>query len=266
MKYLFLIIIAGLWPAPAQASKDDALKYRKCMALVDSKPQAAVNYANDWIYGHAGGVPAGHCKALGLLGLDRVKDAARLLEKLVDDMVISGAAKPATLQKNTHLKVQLYAQAALAWKEAGDFDKSYMAYSSALSGIGKDKDSFNGTLLYELYLERGTLQILRGQFKAATEDFTLAIEKNARPFEGFLQRAKAYRKSRAFLKARLDLRIASKIAPDHPGILLESGILAREMGEKPEARLAWQKIMELYPESDYAPLARTNIDLLKSQL
>ncbi len=266
MKYLLLLIISGLWPIAARASEDDALKYQKCMALVESEPKAAVTFANDWIFGGTGGVPAGHCKALGLLEGGKVKTAARLLEKLVDDMVIGGDTDPATRQKNANLKVQLYGQAALAWKGAGDFDKSYMAYSAALSGMGTDALSFNNTLYYELYLERGTLQVLRGQYKAAIEDFTLAIEKNDKQFEGFLQRAKAYRKRRSFLKARLDLRIASQFEADHPGILLESGILSREEGKKLEAGMAWQRIIDLYPKSEYADMARTNIDLLKSQL
>lgn len=261
MKYIFsIIIITGLLTALAQGSEEDAWKYRKCMDLVESDAGAAVKYANDWIFGGTGGVPAGHCKALGLLGLGKVKDAAKLLEKLVDDMVISGDPDPASARKNAGLKVQLYGQAALAWKEAGDFDKSYMAYSSAISGIGK---SGHRSLFHELYLARGTLQILRAQYRAAIEDFTLAIEKAPRQFEGFLQRAKAYRKRRSFLKARLDLRVASKLEIDHPAILLESGILYRELGQKLEARLEWQKIMDRHPESDYTDMARINIELLK---
>ena len=82
----------------------------------------------------------------------------------------------------------------------------------------------------------------------------------------FLQRAKAFRKRRAFLKARLDLKMAQRLQVDHPAILLESGILFREQEQNLEARLAWQRIIELYPDSDYAITARINIDLLKPQL
>lgn len=264
MKYLFfLIILTGLLPAVARASEDDAWKYQECMDLVESNASAAVKYANDWIFGVSGGVPAGHCKALGLLGLGKAKDAAKLLEKLVDDMVIIGDSDLALMEKNAKIKVQLHAQAALAWKEAGDFDKSYVAYSSALSGIREDFFLINHNLFHELYLERGTLQILRGQYGPAIKDFTLAIEKDSRQFEGFLQRAKAYRKRRSFLEARLDLKVALILAVDHPAIMLESGILYREQGRKLEARLVWQKVIDLHPESEYADMARTNIDFLK---
>ncbi len=255
----------GLYSTAAYTQDNDARKYQNCMALADSDAEAAVTLANDWIFSGIGGVPAGHCKALGLLRLGQAKDAANLLEKLVNDMVVKGDINPTEALKNAGLKVQLYGQAALAWKEAGDYDKSYMAYSSALSGIGENRLLNTQILLYELYLERGTLQILRGQYKTAIEDFTLAIEKNDRQFEGFLQRAKAYRKRRSFLKARLDLRVADKLQPDHPDILLESGVLYRTQGKNLQAGKEWQKIIDLHPESDYAGLATTNIDLLTAQ-
>lgn len=264
MKSLFsTIVIMGLLSSLAHATGNDAQKYRKCMELVESNASEAVTYANDWIFSGMGKVPAGHCKALGLLGLGKAKDAANMLEKLVEDMVINGIMDPEQVKKDNQLRVQLYGQAALAWKAAKDYDKSYMAYSSALSGIGRTTSLTSDTLFYELYLERGTLQILRGQYKAAVEDLTLAIEKNDQQFEGFLQRAKAYRKRRYFLKARLDLRVAAKLEMDQPDILLESGILYREQEKKSKARLAWQKIIDLYPETDYAQLARTNINMIE---
>lgn len=270
MKYLLLLIAAPLlFPFGTQASETQATesqsdKYQTCMAFVDSDPAAAVRYADAWIFGAvSGGVPAGHCKALGLLGLGKAKEAARLLEKLVEDMAITGKAGPGSGMKDARLKVQIHAQAAQAWKEARDFDKSYIAYSAALSGIKSEIFNQNDSLFHELYLARGTLQILRGQYKTAIEDFTLALERDERQFEGFLQRAKAYRKSRSFLKARMDLRVADSLAPNHPGILLESGILYREQGQNLHARQMWQKIIDRESGSDYADLARTNIDLLK---
>jgi len=237
------------------------------MALAQSDAKAAVTYANDWIFGGDGGVPAGHCKALGLLAQGEALAAANLLEKLVDDMVINGDSNPAARLKNAALRVRIYGQAALAWKEAGELDRSYMAYSSALSGIGAGigrNQHFNTAALYhELYLMRGTLQILRGQYRAAIEDLTRAIKKDEQQFEGFLQRAKAYRKRRSYLEARLDLKVALILKPDQPEVLLESGILYRKTDKKSEARQVWQEIIDRYPQSEYAPLAQTNIDLLK---
>ncbi|MBL4612343.1 MAG: hypothetical protein JKY91_01225 [Emcibacter sp.] len=267
MKYLFLSIIAtGFLSSLAHGTESDAGKYRKCMSLVDSSASEATIYATDWILS-GGGIPAGHCKALGLLGAGKAIEAANLLEKLVEDMAIKGNMNPDDAKKNAGLRVQLYAQAALAWKEAGQddtsyYDKSYMAYSSALSAIVGDVFQSKRALFHELYLARGTLQILRGQYKAAVEDFTLAIDKDSQQFEGFLQRAKAYRKRRMYMEARLDLKIAAKLEAAHPGILLESGIVFRAQEKKSEARRVWQELIDLYPKSDYAALARTNLDLL----
>ncbi len=262
---LYITALILFLSSVAYAGESDAVKYRKCMALTQSDPPAAISYANDWIFSGGAQVPAGHCKALGLLEAGKAKDAANLLEKLVEDMVIYGGDQ-AQVRRNEDLKVQLYGQAALAWEQAGELDKAYVAYSAALTSISTSVLRDERDLFHELYLARGRLQIARGQNKAAIEDFTLAIEKDSRRFEGFLQRAKAYRKRKSFLKARLDLRIAFKLAPEHPEILLESGILFRTQGKTSEARLAWQKIIDRDPKSEYAELAKANLELLKSQL
>jgi len=273
MKYIFfLIAIITFLISTAFAMEDEPQKYQICMSLAQSpepeKQAEAVQYAEDWIFGgragFAGGVPAGHCKALALLGLGQPEAAAQLLEKLVEDLAISAKYDFRMKQKNDQLTLELYLQAALAWKVAKDYDKSYLAYSSALSSIKPGSRLMtNRALLHALYLERGTLQILRRQYKAAIEDITLAIEQDERDFVGFLQRAKAYRKRQHFLKARLDLRQAMILAPEHRDILLEQGILHRASGNKSAAQLTWQKILTLYPESEHADLAQENLDLLK---
>ncbi|VAX04354.1 hypothetical protein MNBD_ALPHA03-1153 [hydrothermal vent metagenome] len=278
MKYILsLITIITFLISTAFAMENESQKYQRCMSLAQNpepqKQAEAVQYAEDWIFGgragFAGGVPAGHCKALALLGLGKPEAAAQLLEKLVEDLTIGAKSDGAKSdfrrqQKNDQLTLELYIQAALAWKAAKDYDKSYLAYSSALSSIKQGSRLMtNRALLHALYLERGTLQILRRQYKAAIEDITLAIEQDERDFAGFLQRAKAYRKRKQFLKARLDLRQAMILAPEHRDILLEQGILYRASGNKSAAQLTWQKVLTLYPESEHADLAQENLDLLK---
>lgn len=261
--YLGAFLCLNMLYASALAAESDEEKYQHCMALVESNAEQSIVFANDWIISGLGGVAAKHCKALGLFMTGEVETAAGLLEKLVEDLVIASDHAPETVAKNARLKVQIYAQAALAWQQAGENDKAYMAYSSALSGISPEGPyRGNSTLLFELYLDRGTLQILRRQYMAAVGDLTLAIEEDDRRYEGYLQRAKAYRKSRDYLKARLDLKVAAKIAVDNLDILLESGILYREQGKKLKARGQWQKIIDLDPQSEEAALARSNLELL----
>lgn len=263
MKYLLLLIgLLFLLPsiaktAAAKTSESDAQKYETCMAMVERDVPAALTYAEDWIFGAAGGIPAGHCKALALLKSGKAKEAAVLLERLVDDMAVNSAYRPDDILKDSSLKTQLFVQAALAWKEAKELDKSYMAYSSALSGIGEDS-----YLLYDLYVERGTLQIMRGQYRPAIKDLTLAIERNAQAYAGFFQRAKAYRKIRKYLKARLDLKMTELLWPNQAEVSLERGVLYRSMGKKMEARKEWQKIIDNFPKSEFTDMAQTNIDLL----
>lgn len=267
--YLTAIMLVSTTALSARAAESDADKYRQCMNLLEKSGAEAVAYADNWAVSGFGGVPAGHCKALGLLNIGKPAEAAKLLEKLVDDMAIGGAAdavdspdSPARA-KRARLTVQLYIQAALAWKAADETDKAYMAYSAALSGVTPGGPyAGNPALLHELYLERGTLQIRRRQYKAAAADLTLAIEQDDRGFEAYLQRAKAYRKKQDYLKAAIDLKVAGKIAADHPDILLEQGILYRAQNRKLAAERVWRRIIELHPESEMATIAATNIDLL----
>lgn len=282
MKQIILVMMlfapASAGAAEPETPLSDPQKYQQCLSLVESDPAAALAYADNWIFSAVGDVPAGHCKALALLESGAAVAAAELLEKLINDLMVNG--DPTVRQNNANLRVQLAIQAALAWKEAGAkdpayYDKAYVAFSDALSGIKGDNPLLNNkVLLWELYVERGTLQIMRGEQKAAVGDLTQAIEQDDRQYEAYLQRAKAYRKSRDYLKARFDLRVAQKLVQDlaraldetldevKAEILLESGVLYREEGKKLEARRDWQKILDQYPALEVTELARTNLALL----
>ncbi len=216
--------------------------------MAGKAPEQALYYADRWISDYSGGVAAGHCRASALLGMGQAENAAKLLEKLAENIA----------ESDSGFRPVLYTQAARAWQAAGNRDNTYLAYSSALSALPADQKK----LRYQLYLARGTLQIMRGHFKAAVDDLTHAIEQDNQNFEGFLQRAKAYRKRRHFIRARLDIRLAQKLNKDSADILLESGILYRERGNKPGARQAWQTLIDRYPETDLAAVAQENIDLL----
>lgn len=260
MKKVFYYICLLLLPVSVFAGVDEPAKYDHCLSLVEQSPAKAFLYADDWIYTGAGGIPAGHCKALALLKMDKAEEAAKLLEKLGEEMALGG--KDA---QNKHLKTDLDIQAGLAWKRANMLDKAYMAFSSALSSALSAADQNSSSLMRELYLERGTLQILRGQYKVAIKDLSQSINLDEKNFEGYLQRAKAYRKRRDFLRARLDIRVALTLSPDQPDCLLESGIIYRETGKNIKAGQDWQAIIRLYPQSEYAELAEQNIALLDKE-
>ncbi|MCF8473109.1 MAG: hypothetical protein K9G26_00315 [Emcibacter sp.] len=268
LSLVILFYLGALSLSYAGEIENDADKYQKCMSLVDSDPNAALAFVQGWIFSEtdiiSNNIPAGHCKALSYLALDRAVEAAELLEQLVDDMTIEDNSASLSPFNDPMLKVELYAQAALSWKEAGKLDKAYDAFGAALSSIVQNSLlQDNHAILYDLFLERGTVQILRSQYKAAIEDFTLALEQDQTQFEAFLQRAKAYRKRRDYLAARLDLNMAIELSENNPDILLESGIVFREQNKILEAAAEWQRILDIYPDSDTAKLAETNLKLLK---
>jgi len=263
MKYwkiiLWLNFVQILSPAMMARAESEGQKYQHCMALSEEVGQEALKYAREWVFA-AGGAAARHCEAAALLSLGRAKDAAQLFEKLIDDLNIGQGLGPQAMANRKMLKIELYIQAAIAWKAAKNYDKAYGAYSNGLLGL-KPKASYRKPIL----LERGALEIIRKNYDAAIEDFTRVIEADATDYRGYLQRAKAFRRKKAYPQARLDLKEANAHGQDNADILLESGILYRSQGKNMQARSEWNKIIRLYQGSEAAKLAQENLSLIPEE-
>lgn len=258
LKLGVLLIMTAVMTAAAQA-ESEGQKYKRCMALSENAAEESLVLAREWVFA-AGGSAARHCEAVSLLALGQAEDAATLLEKLIDDLDIGQGLGPQAMANRVRLKIDLYIQAAVAWKAVKNYDKAYSALSNALSGLNAKT-----VLAREIMLERGALEIIRKNYDTAIEDFTLVIEANETAYGGYLQRAKAYRKKKAYPQARLDLKEAFDKARDNPNILLESGILYRITGNKMQAKSEWNKIISLYGDSEIATLARENLALLEGE-
>ncbi|WP_321397284.1 hypothetical protein [Emcibacter sp.] len=241
-----------------QTEEADSKRYGICLQLVEDNPDEALSYARDWNIGRQGLSAARHCEALALMALDRSREAAILLEQEADSIFTSEGLGDYALANRSSLRVDLYSQAALAWERAGDLDKAYSAISSALLAAGE-----NENLIRTLYLERGKIQSMRREYPAALEDLTRAIEFAPEDTEGYFFRAKVFRYKNNYAAARLDIGTALDLDRDNAELLLESGVLYRVSGEKLKARQEWQKVIDLYPESDVATAASENIELLK---
>ncbi len=246
-------------------TQENARLYEACLERVEQNAEAALEFARKWNIEAHGLAGARHCEALALLALNRAQEAAELLEEEAEKVLRGDGLDDKSPEEQRGLSLQLFIQAALAWRQDGNEDRAYSAISSALAragGGGTPAAGVDNNLVYELYLERGRIQINRREFEAALEDFTLAIDQNPERGEGFLERARLFRQKKNYPAARLDLKAAAGIAPDDPEILLESGIVYRLLGDKDSARAEWQKIIDTHPDSAFADLARENIGLL----
>jgi regulator of sirC expression with transglutaminase-like and TPR domain len=72
-------------------------------------------------------------------------------------------------------------------------------------------------------------------------------------------RASAYRHTGRPSEATLDVERALALAPDHPGALLERGILRRQAGDDKGARADWNAVIARHPLDPAAEAARRHL-------
>ena len=256
---VFILFGAGFVSyAAAQnfASSDEAIKYRSCINKVNEDSNVALITAREW-YLDGGGVAAQHCEGLALNELGHHSDAASVFEMAASKLSLSDGLDTFAQRNKGVLSLQLNYLAGMAWKAAGELDKSYNALSLSLASLKADSP-----YAYDVYIERGIVQFALEDYRNAAIDFTQALDINPEKIDAFLYRAQSYRKNKEHLKARLDLNAALSIAPNQPELLFESGINYRMQKNDEKALVEWERLIEKYPGTSWEKLARDNIDLI----
>ncbi len=252
----FLLFMMLVPQAFAQDEILNSKKYQHCLSRVESDNADGLAFARKW-YIEGGGVAAQHCQALALYELDDFKQAALLFETIIDHLISGEGVNEFAYKNRELLKVQIHNLAGLAWKSAGELDKAYNSYSEGIIDLPP-----KSVLAYDLYVQRGLIQMERDDAKNAVEDFNHVLALNSNKIEGFLYRAIAFRKLNKHLEARLDLNEALALDPKDPEVLFESGINYRMQKKDEKALTQWQKLIKLYPKSHWQRLAQQNIDLI----
>ncbi len=258
------LCIAALWisffplSASAQYFEDRAMarKYQECIDLVGQNSSAALTQSRKWFI-EGGGVAAQHCEGLALYEMDRAEDAATLFEEVADKMSRGEGLTEFTRTNKNILITQLNYLAGVAWRSAGNLEKAYNALSATIITLEAHPEYG-----YEIYLERGQVQYSLQDYENAALDFTSALDLNSEKIDAYLYRAESFRKMGEHLKARLDLNAALAIEPQQPDLLFESGVNYRMQRNDEKALQEWEKLISLYPESDWRKLAQDNIDLI----
>jgi|GEM_PF-639030 len=240
----------------AEKVQTEPEKYLACLKQIEQDPKAALDQAREWLIA-GGGVAARHCEANALYMSGTVKPAAEKFEQIANDLDIGEGLSDFALAQKSRLKAEVLFQAAIAWQDAEQLDKAYSNLSTALV----DAKEYQG-LYQDLLLERGQLQMSRGEYKAAREDFSLMLDENAENFEAFFLRAVAFRLDRKYTEARLDLKAAEAIDSNRPEIMLEQGLIYFEQDQHVQARQSWQQVKEKYPEPEITTIADDYLKLL----
>jgi len=255
---IMFIIFPGPLSAQGYVSEyEQNKKYQECLDLAERVPDKAITYSQKWMI-DGGGVAAQHCQALSLYEQDNFIEAASFFDKIVGNLTSGEKINNFAFANRDALIIQLNYLSGLAWRSAGEFDKAYNVISASI--IDLEPDSIYA---YDLFVERGFIQVLRNDSLDAINNFTLALDINSTKIDAFLYRAESYRKIKQHLKARLDLNAALAIEPNHPDLLFESGVNYRLQRRNLEARRDWSKLIEKHPGTKWQTLAEDNINLIE---
>ncbi|GAB3128705.1 tetratricopeptide repeat protein [Novispirillum itersonii] len=228
--------------APAPAVKSDvgwnSADYAACMKTARERPKAGFDQAGEWA-AFGGGVPAEHCRATALIGLNEPEAAADLLETLAEKS-----------RESAQIKVGLLRQAAQARTLAGQPPRALAVLNAAAKVLPGDPDVLE---------DRAVMRIDYGEPWDAVDDLNGVLDRQPNRVSALVLRAAAYRRLETLDLAKADIQRALALEPNNPDALVESGILARVTGNDSAARTLWMSVLRSAPESPAADIARANL-------
>jgi tetratricopeptide (TPR) repeat protein len=249
-------MVIALLSAPAMAGRapvdprqdsslDQAREYADCMTLARRVPDQALESAQVW-QGKGGGIPAGHCAAVALIGLGHYADAASALEKLAVEQV----------KTNKALAAGIYGQAAQSWILSNDSKRAILDQNAALTLTPEDPD---------LLIDRGVTLASVAKYWDALDDFNKAHELAPSRADILVFRATAYRQLASLDLARDDINEALRLQPKNPDAYLERGIIRQLGKDMAGAKEDWQKAVAYGPGTPAADTAEANLEQLDQQ-
>jgi tetratricopeptide (TPR) repeat protein len=228
-------------PVPPRIAEGE--DYDKCLAMLNTDPSGAVNFAEAWAAA-GGGDGAAHCRALSEIALGEPDVGAALLDKLAG----TSKAPPAA-------RAVIYGQAGQGWMMAGAAERAYNSASKALALSADDPD---------LLLDRAIAGSALERYREAADDLTHALELDPRRADALVLRASAWRLLGQLEQAQDDVDRALAQDGENPDALLERGILRQRHGDQAGARRDWERAMQLSPDSATGDLAQQNLALLEA--
>ena len=229
----------GTQPAGAQANYAEmpaGEAYQTCLQEAQRDPDNGFEAAIAW-RDEGGGPAARHCVALALFGLGQFAESATRLEALAADI-------PSASNRE---QSEILGQAGSVWLHAGDLTRAHTVLTQALAFDSRDP---------EIWIDRGDALARGGEYWDAIDDFSEALDRDARRLDALIFRAAAYRLIEVPDLARDDIARALEISPDNPDALMELGAVQADVGDFDGARATWLKLLSIAPGSRPAAAAR----------
>ena len=236
------IALAASKPPRGDLRRQGEERYGRCLALAQSRPQAAFDAALAW-HDEGGGAAAAHCAAVALVGLGHYAEAALKLDALARDPAAGETANRAAILD----------QAGNAWLLAGQPEKAFMSFSGALKLTPADVDILS---------DRARAKAMRKDWAGADADLTAALVRDPNRPELLVLRASARRAEGRPHEAWADVEEALRLRPNFAEALVERGAIKFDAGDKAGARADWQKVLRQAGDSPAGDSARKHIEQL----
>lgn len=219
---------------------DQAERYRSCLALVDARPDQAIERATQWRGEAGGGVPARHCLALAYAKQGNYARAATALAET------AGAAE-AEADPNV---AELWAQAGNAALLAGQPQLALGYFGSGIAASG-----MRPAHAVPLLIDRARAAVELHHDPEARTDLERATRLDPVSAQAWLLRATLARRDHDLPSAERFILQAGTIAPGDADIGLEAGNIAAAQGKLDLARAAWTAVTKGAPGSAAAEAA-----------
>jgi tetratricopeptide (TPR) repeat protein len=111
-----------------------------------------------------------------------------------------------------------------------------------------------------LFFDRALIHAALQDLWAAVDDLNRVLDIEPLAIDALILRGSAYRQLEIADLALDDIERALAMEPNNIDALLEWSLLARDRGDKTEARLAWIRILEIAPDSSTADVVRRHME------
>lgn len=223
----------------------------RCIALARSAPLEAIKETDAWLAEAKGSARAdpGECKGLALTVLGRWQEAAAAFAAAHDDTALSELAQRAA-------RGAMAGNAALA---AGEAEAALAAFDTAHGEARRAKDL---TLAGGIALDRTRALVALKRTEEAAAALAEARAVLPESPATWLLSATFSRREGKLADAQSQIERAARLDPRDPAIGLEAGVIAVLGGRDHAARLSWQAVIALAPDSGEAASAQAYLDQL----
>ncbi|WP_109355317.1 hypothetical protein [Sphingorhabdus sp. EL138] len=216
------------------------VRFNECVDLAVDDPASGVVEANKWRI-EGGGFLARHCLGFAY---------AEQFNWIAATRTFAEAAREAEVAKYPRV-ANFWAQAGNAALAGNEAQKALEYLNAALvqgSLIGLEKG--------EVHLDRARAHVALNDYEAAKKEFVMVHKLAPQDPLGWLLSATLARRMGDLAIAKADIAVAAKLAERDPAIALEAGNIAYAGGDAEQAKINWEKAVEIDAESRSAKAAQ----------